>query len=236
MLEVQRMHSSHLLLPSPEVRSCYPKLDFSSCQIQSPPHHLGNRLCNPLTTSHWPPVASCGPWRLSPVLECLHFTVLAAHSLCGVVHWGSQSWTEVITLIVNSCNSAERQEKPRISKERRGWSQHSPIPSTPVGEAYPWPYDHLYSSKLKLDRAQAWVISCGHLYYQLQIKCWPQWRIHPSMHLWPTTFKEKSLDIAILWGHAQVREQSWLNVFSSIGVSKGWEHCILISIFLVACI
>lgn len=47
--------------------------------------------------------------------------VLAAHSPCGVVQEVSQSWAEVITLIVNS---AERQEKPRMSKERGGSSQH----------------------------------------------------------------------------------------------------------------
>lgn len=162
MLEVQKVYSSHLLLPLPEGRSWYPKQDFSLCQIQSPPHHLDNRLCNLLTTSHWPPEAL----EVSPL--CLQmesvYSTLWRWQVTLLVRWcmgGSQSWTEVITLIVNS---AERQEKPRISKERGGSSQHSQIPSTLVGEAYPWPYDYICSSKPKPGREQVWVISHDHIY------------------------------------------------------------------------
>lgn len=79
--------------------------------------------------------------------------MLAALSPCGMVHGGL---SELDRSHHPDCQQLQqyRQEKARISKERGGSSQHSQIPSTPVGEAYLWPDDYTCSSKLKPGRAQ----------------------------------------------------------------------------------
>lgn len=112
----------------------------------------------------WPmkPLHCVFKWKVSAPCYCAGSSLSLWDST-----WGSLK--EVIALIVNSCNSAESHEKPKISKERGGWTQHSQIPSTLVGETYPGLLDYVCTSKLKPGRAQVWVISCGHPSHQLQI-------------------------------------------------------------------
>lgn len=144
MLQVQKIYSSHRLLPSPEVRIWYPRQDFIFCQIQSPPHPSpGQQLVQPSDHIHWPPVAH----EASP--HCLQMESVCSTLLCWLSSWGVHGGlSELDRSHHPNCQQLPecRQEKEGISKERGGLSQHSQIPSTLLGEAYPCLYDYTCSS------------------------------------------------------------------------------------------
>lgn len=115
MLEVQRIYSSQLLLPLSEVRSWYPKQDFNFCQIQSPPYYLDNRLCNPLTTSHWLPVAH----EASPL--CLQMESVCSTLLCWQLSLSVRQYMGVSQRShCPNCQQLQQRREPRKAKDKQG--------------------------------------------------------------------------------------------------------------------
>lgn len=136
MLEVQKIHCSHLLLPSPEVRSWYPKQDFSFCQIQSPPHYLGNRLCCVTLSPHligilWPmkPLHCFFKWKVSAPHYCVGSSLSLWDGTWGSLRAGQKSspWLSTAAT-VQTGKGKDKQGEGRVESAQSnsfntsGWS------------------------------------------------------------------------------------------------------------------